>query len=214
MKLQIVTAADNLPDWFERIALPRMKWAAETWNATLVVMKPTVRMGVTVKMLLAEQVPLADRTLFVDGDLIISRRSPNPFEVFPPGFFYAAADSPPGNLNNWNRADEMAFSQAILGSIRWASGYFNTGVMICDKNHAGAWTNYIHCPFTFPEQTFTNYRVRELGYALKELPWQWNATIINTPKDRKQSDGYIPHAAGIVGQARADWMIAMDKEMP
>jgi hypothetical protein len=37
---------------------------------------------------------------------------------------------------------------------------------------------------------------------------------INTPKDKKQSDGFFPHAAGIYADARAKWIEEMDKVMP
>lgn len=214
MKRQIVTVSCQLPEWFEKHSLPRMEESSKRWDANLVVIKPEKPIGLLAKMSLVDAVQNADRTLFVDSDVLISRECVNPFETFPQGHFYACADAPHGDQLHWGRANEMILSQAMLGSVRWTQGYFNTGVMVCDRQHAGAWANFVYAPFAFPEQTFTNYRARMLGYSIRFLSWEWNAMEINTPKDKKQSDGFMPHAAGIYGDARAKWIEEMDKVLP
>ena len=40
MKNQIVTVSCQLPEWFEKHSLPRIKEACERWDANLVVIKP------------------------------------------------------------------------------------------------------------------------------------------------------------------------------
>lgn len=214
MKRQIVTVNCKLPAWFNDHALPRMEHAATKWSADLTVVTDERPIGLLAKMALGGVINNSDRTLFVDADVLISRECENPFEKFPQGHIYAAADAPNGDKLHWGRANEMILSQAMLGSIKWTQGYFNTGVMLCDKQHAGAWSNFTYAPFAFPEQTFVNYRARSLGYSIKYLGWEWNAMQINTPKDKKQSDGFMPHAAGIYDDARAKWMEEMDEVLP
>lgn len=83
MKRQIVTVSCQLPEWFEKHSLPRMEESSKRWDANLVVIKPEKPIGLLAKMSLVDAVQNADRTLFVDSDVLISRECVNPFETFP-----------------------------------------------------------------------------------------------------------------------------------
>lgn len=213
MKKQIVTISENLGPWFEKHSLPRMQDAAKRWGAELSVITPKQRMGVLGQMLMSEAAQAADRTIYIDADCLVSRQAPDPFKEFPAGHLYAAMDAKPGDFLCFHRAGDIISIQAILGSIRWGATYFNAGVVLCDRAHAGAWSDFCLLPLAFQGQTFINYRARKLGYSLVELPRVWNAMEINTPEHLDQWDNdddtgfaHIVHAAGIYGEAREKWM--------
>jgi len=207
MKKQIATISENLGPWFEKHSLPRMQDAAERWGAELSVVTPEQRMGVLGQMLMSDIARQADRTLYVDADCLISREAPDPFMEFPIGNLYAAMDSKPGDQFCFHRAGDMISIQAILGPIKWGAGYFNAGVVLCDRQHAGAWADFCLLPLAFQGQTFINYRARKLNYRLIELPRAWNAMEINTPEGKQHwEEAHIVHAAGIYDQRREEWM--------
>lgn len=206
---QVITAAVGMPDWFDSIVLPRMTEAAKRWNAGLHVIVNGDR-DPRVKMKLGELVPNAERTLWIDADCIVSRDSPNPFQVFPAGAFYAADDHPTSDPLAQSRMGEIATAQAIYGSIGWVKGYFNTGVVLCDDGHAAAWLHWSDNAMCYPEQTYVNYRARYCHYRLAKLPWQWNATPMNVG----EGTAYIAHCAGIKAQALDAKIRELDEMIP
>lgn len=82
-----------------------------------------------------------DRTLFIDGDVLVEEDCPSLFDVVPKGFIGAHDDGRVGGepLLNWAQAEtnELTDSQGVP-RIKVEKAY-NSGIIVCDREHAKFW---------------------------------------------------------------------------
>lgn len=83
-----------------------------------------------------------DRTLFIDADCLIRKSCPDLFDLVPRGHVGMHNDTP-HNLNcDWLRRtwSDIMHSQGIIQQIKQPVQTLNSGVVLCDKEHAYIWT--------------------------------------------------------------------------
>jgi hypothetical protein len=143
-------------------------------------------------------------------------------------YFYAVLDAADGDKYCFHRMEEMVASQALLGSINWGHGYYNTGLMLLENQHSKIFEdcNY-KMLFRFTDQTKINYYLRKYNFLHKNLSKQFNSMAINsitskcTPSNTSlvtpeilAKDCWVAHAAAIPNNLRNDYIFKLDLLMP
>jgi len=244
MKKAIVTynwLKTSYQEAFEKVVLPRMEFLAKKWNVELIVstaLNPEIKnenldqddhlYHYNKLFILKDLVKKFDRILCVDGDMVLSKKMPNIFEMYPMNYFYAVLDAADGDKYCFHRMEEMVASQALLGSINWGHGYYNTGLMLLENQHSKIFEdcNY-KMLFRFTDQTKINYYLRKYNFLHKNLSKQFNSMAINsitskcTPSNTSlvtpeilAKDCWVAHAAAIPNNLRNDYIFKLDLLMP
>lgn len=219
----IVTCASSMPEWFDRIVLPRMKDYAARCHAELHVVTPTMWRGVISRgEMIAPVVREHDRTLVLDADIVISREAPNIFDAFPAGRIYAIRDSLPSDEHCLNRIADVVALQAIWGSCegRWTDGYYNAGVVLCDRRHDLIWSGWRDClPQMWPDQANLNYQAHKFYGRIEPISAAWNGFAMACGYLHPQSGAllamsqcHIAHVAGF--EDRESAIVHLDRVMP
>lgn len=145
-----------------------------------------------------------NRILRLDWDVLITPKCPNLFDVVPEERIGAVIED--RGSRKENRRWRIKKIQEEFNNIGWTSGYFNAGVIVASKKHREIF-------YTKPEelnllkninvedreQTFLNYKIRQLGFKIFNLNYKFNHMSIfsepwNNCQNRLQS--YIIHYAG------------------
>jgi lipopolysaccharide biosynthesis glycosyltransferase len=142
-----------------------------------------------------------DRILRLDHDLIVRPNTPNLFDN-PPGFVYATYEDVGVKENNRRKIIEKSKNE--LGWIdNWWEGYFNSGVVLADKEHSWMY-NISHLSLEdlretwlsfAKEQTLLNWRVRKMDFKVVDLGWKFNCMGFFN-KMYNTEDAHIIHFAG------------------
>ena len=178
----IIVIAKDLPDWWTDIAHPRMVLYAQKCAARLVVITPDKWEGQLTRQITAEHVAQYDRSLVLDADVVISREAPSIFDVHGHGFAWAAQDCAPEDPKAYRQFHIITMLQAIMGPLKWTEGYANTGVVLCDREHANLWRNWTPLPpGTCPDQANLNYKIRQTHHGFAPMARAWNAFGLNSP---------------------------------
>lgn len=116
-----------------------------------------------------------DRVVYIDADVLIHPEAPSLSELVPEDHFGCVREDI-GPLA-WKRHEEIAAAAKKLGSIEgWSEGYFNAGVMVISKSQGDAFQatrqSIPHC--RWPDQTYINHRVRQLGHRIHWLGPEYN----------------------------------------
>lgn len=134
---------------------------------------------------LKQLVPKFDRSLCIDPFVVVSKNMPNIFEIFLSDYFYAVLDGSDGDKNCFHRMEEMIASQAILGSLNWSYGYYNTSVMLLNNNHGRIFEDQNDkIFFRLFEETKINYYLRKNNFEHKKLSRQFNSHAFNSVKSK------------------------------
>ncbi len=115
------------------------------------------------------------RILFLDSDILLAPDCPNLFDLVPEESFGCVYDDT--GADAWKRKEELIRLGARLG--RLPSGnprYFNSGVMVLGPRHREVFAMRRGEVFRgrWPEQTLLNHRILTGGYAVRELPAEYN----------------------------------------
>lgn len=221
-KYAIVTShwdgQDKQYDFFEKAVLPRFEYISKKWKVDLVIetelsdFVKTNRMNhwVQKSLNIKKNLKIYNRILYLDNDCVISRETPNIFEMYPENYVYAVLDSSDGDLNCFARCEEMYQLQAYFGSIGWTYGYYNAGVILIDNNHHYIFKDNLRCNTPYGDQGIFNYFLRKYGFPHKNLGRMYNSMSINVinpeypacsrglyPPEDISRGVYIAHAAGI-----------------
>lgn len=179
----IIVIAKNLPPWWDGIVLPRMADYAVRCEAKLDIIVPSEWRGMMTRQVTGEHVARYDRSLVLDADLVISREAPDIFDAHEPGKVWMANDAEPGDPDCMRQWPLIVALQAIRGSINWTKGYGNSGVILCDRDHSGAWTHWLDLPAnTCPDQANLNYMFRIGKFPMGVLGREWNSFGLNTQR--------------------------------
>jgi hypothetical protein len=103
------------------------------------------------------------------------------FEIVPNDCVGAVPDCSDGKWGNINRFIEIVNSQVELGDIGWKSGYFNSGMFIVSKEHAGLFDdpeNRERIKSQFGDQTILNYNLFKNKYKFFPLDTKYNGMEI------------------------------------
>lgn len=147
-----------------------------------------------------------DRVLYLDTDILIRDDCPDLFEKVPEGSFAAFYEG-----NFVNRQPAMAqyarlFNQGEFAN-HWVAGgqYFNSGVMLIDKEAAPAFSN-VPSPLieSFYEQTGLNYQVARYlaenpsAFTVCRLNYKYNRmSCMDRLTGEPRHDSFILHYAGV-----------------
>jgi hypothetical protein len=240
MKNAIVTynwSNTSYEEAFNKVVVPRLQFLAKKWGAELIISNyfhEEIRNEnwpndyelnqYNKSFILKDVVKKFDRTLCVDADMVLSRETPNVFEIFPQKYFYAVLDGAEGDKYCFNRVEEMIASQAMLGNINWTYGYYNVGLMLLDKMHAKIFEDQNYKIFLrYSDQTKINYFLQKYKFAHKNLSRQFNSMAINSIEstisphavtlvspDVLAKNTYAAHAAAIPSDIRNDYIFKLD----
>ncbi len=145
-----------------------------------------------------------DRILRIDIDVLITPNCPNVFDL-PKGYVYATFEDVGSRAAN-RRNRQMVCIKQVLGDLpEWKEGYFNSGVMMCDKEHRDIFKfdlthlqNNTQRLGDMREQNYVNWNVNNLKFPIKNWGYKYNhMSMFEEPwhgKDRRES--YIIHYAG------------------
>ena len=166
-----------------------------------------------------------DRSIYVDPFIVISKETPNIFDVYVPENFYATLDAPHFDKICQIRIEEMIASQAILGSINWSYTYYNTSFMLLNKDHYKIFedTEY-RMPFRCFDQTKINYYLNKYKFSHIALPREFNSNMINNidpflsknglcPPEVLSKNCYIVNTDHIANDFKNDYIFKLDMLM-
>jgi lipopolysaccharide biosynthesis glycosyltransferase len=187
-------------------ALPSVTNFCTKYNADLLVITKskwnfTIENGYNYKTFEKNQIydvfEVYDKVLRLDSDVIITPNCPDLFS-FESNTFYVSYEDVLSRKSQ--RLGEIERAKNILGEIpEWKSGYFNSGVILCDSIHRDVFDiepdeikSLELGPFK--EQTYLNWRVRDAKYNIVNLGSKFNYTGIFT--DEGKYDSWIIHYAG------------------
>lgn len=243
MKTAIVTCLWNnisYKEAFDKVIIPRLNFLAKKWDSELIISN---KFDEKIKnenwpqdyelnkynkiSILKDILNNFDKILCIDSDVVMSRETPNIFEIYENGYFYAVLDGSEGDQYCFHRVEEMIASQSMLGSINWTHGYYNSGFMILEKNHKIIFEdeNY-KIFFRFSDQTKINYYLKKYKIPHRALTKKYNSMAINclesklspmvvtlvTP-DILSKDVYAAHAAAIPSDIKNDYIFRLDNLM-
>lgn len=205
-------------DFFDKAVLPRFKYISEKWDVDLVVetemsefiTKNKINAWVQKSLNIKKNLKKYKRILYIDNDCVVSRQTPNVFEMFPKDCVYAVLDGPEGDSNCFFRCEEMYQLQAYFGTINWTYGYYNAGVILVDSDHHYIFKDNLKCNTPYGDQGLFNYFLRKYGFCHKNLGRAFNSMSINVvrpeypisdkglyPPEDIARGIYIAHAAGV-----------------
>lgn len=138
-----------------------------------------------------------DRIIYLDADLIVTKKCPDLFDIVPEDEIGAFIES-----DYWMYSEDvdhrqrMVEVQKVLGNIGWNKDYINTGVLVLSKRHKWIFdlSQNQKCVIDLREQTQLNYNIKKLGYWVYNIGMRFNKMDFCNPLDR--FDAYIIHYAG------------------
>jgi lipopolysaccharide biosynthesis glycosyltransferase len=225
---------------FDKVVIPRLDFLAKKWNSELIVCN---NFNENIKnenwpqdyelnkynkcFILKELVGKFDKVLCIDSDIVLSKEMPNIFQIYEDGYFYAVLDGAKGDQYCFHRIEEMIACQAMLGSINWTYGYYNTGFMILEKEHKIIFQDENYKIFlNFSDQTKINYYLRKYKIPHRSLSKEYNSMAINcidsklspkivnlVPPDILSHNVYAAHAAAIPKEIKNDYIFRLDALM-
>lgn len=152
------------------------------------------------KIQLAGLLDQYDRIVFMDTDLIVRPDTPSLFEFVPEGWFGAF------NEGDWMEREAVygpavdALQMSLLKPKDWGKRYYNTGVMVFEKQHKEIFQKPPVWIDSFYEQTYLNIQMnRCLKWDfIKNIGTQFNRMSHVDPVARTDSrwENYIIHYAG------------------
>lgn len=148
-----------------------------------------------------------DRIARLDDDIIITDQCPNLFEVVPEDKIGVVFEDV--GKRKRHRLMQIQLSKHTLGNLatEWNTDYFNSGVVICSKQHRQAFNiNRYLLNITdmnlgpFKEQTLLNWTVRSLDFDIFPLEYKYNHMDMFSKAtgftDASMDSSYIIHYAG------------------
>lgn len=225
-------------DFFDKAVKPRFEYIAKKWGADLIIetefsdfiKRNNLNHWVQKSLNIKKHLKNYSRILYLDNDCVVSRKTPNMFEMFPEGNLYAVLDGSANDENCFNRSEEMYQIQAYFGSINWTYGYYNAGVILMEHQHHYIFKNNLRCHTLYGDQGLFNYFLRKYGFPHKNLGRNYNSMSVNvinpqlppfkglyTPEDIARGV-YISHAAGVGaifgGKEKNDYIHKLNLLMP
>jgi len=200
MKLAIVTAVfGDSHRKLSKLSIPIMREYASQLGADLVSLEDRRfhdRSPHWEKMRIREVLDIYDRIAWIDVDVIIHPKAPSIFDACPLGSFGAFDEGRIFTDRVNNLAPESSFYGIPLKPTRPFT-YFNSGVMVADKSHAGIFVQPTHAApnSIMHDQTYLNLQLQATNSPFVDLTSKWNGLhSVHGENDRKQL--YTVHYAG------------------
>lgn len=187
------------------ISHPMISAYAEKCNADFVVFDrlTTQVPGYTKFDLIRGLLKKYERVLYLDTDLLVRFDAPDLFEMYESDTFVAFNEE---HLFPERAAQKANFCAANSLPVPpgWTDSkrYYNTGVMLCSRDHAGVFQQGVAEKLKevdhFGEQTYLNYRLYTAGgLRVADLPYRFNRLIKTLRKSGEPvDDSFIMHFAG------------------
>jgi len=157
------------------------------------------------KLQLRDYLHLYDRIVYLDTDLIVRPDTPNLFDFVEPGMFCAFNEG--AWISSRLEALKDATKQFGLSAPNFKDRYYNTGVMVFDKEHAGVFADPPKFIDHFYEQTYLNIMLARTKADLRELPHSFNR-MSHLDENKQTNDhrleSYIVHYAGALNNIGLD----------
>lgn len=194
MKLAVVTLIFG--EFFEelsRLTQPSIKAYADKIGADYLVLTEQPDKSIPpyyAKYQVKNVMPIYDRIIWVDNDIIIRNTTPNLFNIVPHGYL-GAIERP---MRSW-----LLEQHSITFGIKpLSSRYFNNGLMVMDKEHSIIFEKdpIKWCTSSCAEQSYVNLRVMELGLPFYSLPEKYNFIEFPYSGGKSRLDADIIHYAG------------------
>lgn len=140
-----------------------------------------------------------DRILNLDSDILILPDCPDIFKLVPEDHIGSIYEDV-GSRKEHRRA-LIKKVQLHWGTVGWTSGYINTGIFICSKQHKEIFNteqNDFWIDFGY-DDIHLAYKAHKVGFPIYELPYKFNhMTIFSEPWNNNLSrfTSYIIHYAG------------------
>lgn len=113
-----------------------------------------------------------DRVLFLDTDTLVRPGCPSLFDLVPRADVGAYLVSRHSSIHD----QDIIKVQQTLGTLDWQRKYFNTGVLVLSREHAGIF-DFAHGSYVgYGEQTQINYNVRKLQFNIHDITYRFNHT--------------------------------------
>lgn len=136
-----------------------------------------------------------DRVIYLDSDIIVTKKCPNLFDIVPENDLGAFIESEYDRYSTEvQHNDRIIEIQKMLGDIGWRKDYFNTGVMVLSRKHRQMFELQRKYIVDLREQTQLNYNSKLLGFWVHDIGIRFNKMDFINPNERFES--YIIHYAG------------------
>lgn len=132
-----------------------------------------------------------DRVLYLDTDILIRADAPNLFDEIAPQVFAA--------FNEFHYTDRVDTMLAYHNDPRWIKEqrYFNTGVMLCSREHQIVFQKPLEEIQNFYEQTHLNFMLYATNVDTFELNHKFNRmSCVDKLTGESRLDSYFLHYAG------------------
>lgn len=140
------------------------------------------------------------RTLFLDVDVLLTPDCPDLFDLVPAGTVGIYDDFPDLQTFDWLQSEY----RALADSQGWADPTpyphcRNTGVVVCDREHAALWAppQHPYPRFHCSEQNIFNLNILRHGYPVHDLPKRFNYQWWSNKDSFATSDAPVLHFAGM-----------------
>lgn len=138
-----------------------------------------------------------DRVLWLDADVLISKKAPNIFDAVPEGELGIF------NEGRWvDRTKAREEWKFITGETIPGDEYYNTGVIAAEKIHLPLFTQPEIPIIHFGEQTFLNRRIQEWKFKVHSLAHHWNR--MGCTHMQLGEEPFISHFIHFAGEAQAN----------
>lgn len=199
----IVTRADQDVIETARITHPIIRKYAEKCEAEFLILQGPEKHPYSHFRILRcyELLDRFDRILSLDTDILISDDCPDLFKIVPKSKIGTILEDKGSRQKH--RRDVMEQAQKRYGDIGWREGYTNSGVFLASRKHKDIfkWDRDLWVgPNLFGEDdVILGYRIRELGFKIFELPFQFNHMSLFSEEwngSPSRFDSHIIHYAG------------------
>lgn len=187
------------------ITLARHQRYAAKCGAEFKVVEPIPGLTFAEMMLFKMQATVAllnrwERVLWIDGDILIHRNSPNLFDIVPADHFAAVDENAVANDDEVRMRQEHVLKTCNEEGLQvpTTDRYFNCGMYLAGSSHRDLFAPRLSVSDdTWCEQTLVNIRLALADIKVTTLPECFNRLVYWGQKPRRHEDAsYFLHYAG------------------
>lgn len=162
-----------------------------------------------------ELLPVYDRILHVDADMIVRSTTPDLFDLVDPGTFGAVNELPFQDLNKECPAMDRVKDMELLGELQHKSFYANVGLYLFDHEHKDLFNSVrFDSPCYFKEQSHINYNINKYNFKTTALSFNFNYMKLMENAGLPKSEAHIIHyAGGFGGHSQTEVLELMKKDI-
>lgn len=136
-----------------------------------------------------------ERIIYVDTDILVRPDTPNLFDIVPPEKI--------GAFNEGQFVERSANFKAYMAQVDypvhlWNGKYYNTGVLVFSRGHAGLFEPPPTEVDNFKEQSYLNVMLAYKKFPMKDLSYRYNRMSCMDPlTGENRLSSYLVHYAGV-----------------